>query len=156
MISGNEKENTVTCNGKGQWTKTVTRNADGSRIYNIYDSIVCDYTWVNDNITKQSIGYYSDGAAASAITYGYEFDNKINPYKGVIGDNFETAPELFSNNNFTSYTISMGGNMLSKSDQSYTYDGDYPATVQFETERTAYGEGNTSYTKSYYTRTFVY
>ncbi len=66
----------------------------------------------------------------------YEYDQKLNPKKGLLGNFFE--PELYcSANNVTKYTETEYGE-TEIVEYSYEYDGKYPSTKQW-TERDEYG-----------------
>ena len=102
--------------------ETVSKVADRA------ESMVTNLIWEGDNIIKTEM------VTTATLTTDFTYDDKINPIKGLYGNNFESSPEnLYSANNVLTTTMEMPILGTITTTHTYEYDGDYPVKDVIET-----------------------
>lgn len=88
---------------------------------------VVDFSWTGDNITKLTV---TSGGESYTVAYGY--DNKMNPFRGLLDVEEMAYMDSFSKNNVVEESIVDGhGNVLESTKYTYTYTGNYPETKSY-------------------------
>lgn len=84
-------------------------------------------TWTGNNVTT------IEGSGMYAFNYQYKYDDKTNPFKGLIDMSENVDLVLFSENNIIHEEITISGS-TDITDYSYVYDGMYPVKREWETK----------------------
>lgn len=83
-------------------------------------------TWSGNNVSVL------EGDGMFSFTEKYQFDNKTNPFRGLLnmGENFDYS--IFSQNNIVHLESIING-VTEETDYGYEYDGKYPVKMEWET-----------------------
>ena len=85
------------------------------------------FTWTGNNVTTL------EGSGMDAFNYQYKYDDKTNPFKGLINMGEDVDFVLFSENNIIHEEATINGS-TDITDYSFVYDGKYPVNMEWETK----------------------